>query len=106
MLPYLNTYAAVSDVVTPPPSNYKPLPGPNYPIDKGEYFTDDFGNVLMVINVLGRVAKPGQIIVRDDVDFAELLSLVGDVREDANLKKIIVAPKRVLHIDRELFSAR
>jgi hypothetical protein len=87
MLPCINAYAAVApDVV----SGYKPLPGPNYPVDKGAYFTDDFGNILMMVNVLGQVNRPGQTVVRENVDFAELLSLVGDAKENANLKKVIV----------------
>lgn len=88
ILPCINGYAALApDVV----AGYKPLQGPNYPVDKGAYFTDDFGNILMIVNVLGQVNKPGQTVVRENVDFAELLSLVGDVRENANLKKVIVA---------------
>ena len=87
MLPCINAYAAVApDVV----SGYKPLPGPNYPVDKGAYFTDDFGNILMMVNVLGQVNRPGQTVVRENVDFAELLSLVGDTRDNADLKKVIV----------------
>ena len=83
MLPCINAYAAVApDVV----SGYKPLPGPNYPVDKGAYFTDDFGNILMMVNVLGQVNRPGQTVVRENVDFAELLSLVGDTRDNADLK--------------------
>jgi hypothetical protein len=91
IIPCMNGYAAVNDLVSSPPSTYKPLVGPNYPIDKGAYFTDDFGNILMVVNVLGQVGKPGQLVVRENVDFAELLSLVGDAKEGANLKKVIVA---------------
>jgi hypothetical protein len=91
IIPCMNGYAAVNDMVNTPPSTYKPLAGPNYPVDKGAYFTDDFGNILMVVNVLGQVGKPGQLVVRENVDFAELLSLVGDAKETANLKKVIVA---------------
>ncbi len=91
IFPCMPAHAAVADLVSSPPSNYKPLPGPNYPVDKGAYFTDDFGNILMVVNVLGQVNRPGQTVVRENVDFAELLSIVGDVRENANLKKVIVA---------------
>jgi hypothetical protein len=87
ILPCASSYAAVS---TDFAGSYKPLPGPNYPIDKKAYFTDDFGNILMVVNVLGQVGRPGQTVVRENVDFAELLSLVGDTRENADLKKVII----------------
>ncbi len=87
----MSVHAAVGDLVNSTAPSYKPLPGPNYPVDKGAYFTDDFGNILMVVNVLGQVNKPGQTVVRENVDFAELLSLVGDVKENANLKRVIVA---------------
>ena len=88
ILPCVNAYAAVApDVV----AGYKPLPGPNYPVDKGAYFTDDFGNILMMVNVLGQVNRPGPTVVRENVDFAELISQVGDVRDNADLKHVIVA---------------
>ena len=88
IVPCVNGYAALAPDVA---ATYKPLQGPNYPVDEGAYFTDDFGNILMMVNVLGQVNKPGQTVVRENVDFAELLSLVGDVRDNANLKKVIVA---------------
>jgi hypothetical protein len=90
IIPCMNGYAAVTDMVSNTPPTYKPLPGPNYPIDKGAYFTDDFGNILMMVNVLGQVNRPGPVVVRENVDFAELLSLVGDARETVNLKKVVV----------------
>lgn len=87
LLPCINGYALAPDSAPV----YKPLQGPNYPVDKGAYFTDDFGNILMIVNVLGQVNKPGQTVVRENVDFAELLSLVGDARDNADLKHVIVA---------------
>jgi hypothetical protein len=74
-------------------SAYNPLAGPNYPLAQNSYFTDDYGNILMIINVLGEVNKPGQIIVRENSDFPEILALAGGVKNTANLKKVIVSRK-------------
>ncbi len=60
---------------------------PGYGMPQDTYFTDSMGNILMYINVLGEVYKPGQHIVRQDSDIPTVLSLVGGPKEDANLKK-------------------
>jgi hypothetical protein len=60
---------------------------PSYGMPLDTYFPDDMGNILMYVNVLGEVYKPGQHIVRQDSDIATVLSLVGGAKEDANLKK-------------------
>jgi hypothetical protein len=70
---------------------YNPLAGPSYPVAQDSYFTDDLGNILMVVNVLGEVAKPGQFIVRENADFATLFALSGGLRPDANLRRVVVA---------------
>jgi len=72
-------------------SDYNPLSGPNYPMRQDAYFTDDRGNILMIVNVLGEVNRPGQIVVRENADFPTILSLVGGWKETANLKKVVVA---------------
>jgi len=72
-------------------SGYKPLSGPNYPLVQDSYFTDDSGNILMIINVLGQVNKQGQIVVRENVDFATILALAGGLQPEANLRKVLVA---------------
>jgi len=74
-------------------AGYKPLSGPNYPLIHDSYFTDDFGNILMIVNVLGDVNHPGQIVVQEDVDFATILTLAGGLKESANQKKVLVARK-------------
>ncbi len=51
------------------------------------YFTDSYGNILMYVNVLGEVYKPGQHIVRQESDISSVLGLVGGPTEKANLKK-------------------
>lgn len=61
------------------------MPGYGMPLDT--HFTDSMGNILMYVNVLGEVYKPGQHIVRQDSDISTVLSLVGGPTEDANLKK-------------------
>lgn len=60
---------------------------PGYGMPQDTYFTDNMGNILMYVNVLGEVYKPGQHIVRQDSDIPTVLSLVGGPKEDANLKK-------------------
>jgi hypothetical protein len=74
-----------------PRQDYNPLAGPNYPLIQNSYFTDDSGNILMLINVLGEVNRPGQIVVRENADFAAIFALVGGLKKTANLKKVIVA---------------
>lgn len=69
---------------------YNPLGGPQYPFNQNSYFTDDFGNILMYVNVIGTAARQGQIIVRENVDFAILLAMVGGTVEETNLKKVLV----------------
>ncbi|NTV92816.1 MAG: hypothetical protein HGA72_05990 [Chlorobiaceae bacterium] len=70
---------------------YNPLAGPQYPIIQDSYFTDDYGNILMIVNVLGEVNKQGQLVVRENVDFATILALAGGIKQEANLKKVVVA---------------
>jgi hypothetical protein len=74
-------------------NEYNPLSGPNYPMLQESYFTDDSGNILMIVNVLGEVNKPGQVVVRENADFATILSLAGGTKQSANLKKVLVARK-------------
>lgn len=70
---------------------YNPLSGPSYPVTQDSYFTDDAGNILMMVNVLGEVARPGQFIVRENADFATLFALSGGLKSGANLGKVVVA---------------
>lgn len=69
---------------------YNPLAGPSYPIAQDSYFTDDSGNILMFVNILGEVARQGQFIVRENADFATVLALSGGLGKEANLKKVLV----------------
>jgi hypothetical protein len=78
------------DVKTATPV-FNPLSGPDYPLSQDSYFTDDSGNILMIINVLGEVNKQGQLIVRENVDFATILALSGGLKPEANLKEVLVA---------------
>jgi len=70
---------------------YNPLYGPNYPSLQDSYFTDDYGNILMIVNILGEVNKPGQVVVRESTDFPTILALAGGLKHDANLTKVLVA---------------
>ena len=72
---------------------YNPLSGPAYPVMQDSYFTDDYGNILMTINVLGEVNKPGQLVVRENSDFPSIIALAGGVKNRANLTKVVVARK-------------
>ena len=65
--------------------SYNPTGGPAYPLDEDSYFTDDSGNILMYINILGEVSKGGPLIVKEKVNFAKILSLVG-VTPNADLE--------------------
>jgi len=69
-------------------------PTPNYngmaqhQVSSKRYFTDEFGNILMNVNVWGHVNQPGRHVVYDGIDLATLLSMVGGPQTGANLKKI------------------
>lgn len=69
---------------------FNPLGGPSYPITQDSYFTDDYGNILMYVNVLGEVVRSGQFVVRENVDFSTILALSGGLKPEANLKKVLV----------------
>lgn len=69
---------------------YNPLAGPSYPVAQNSYFTDDSGNILMFVNILGQVARQGQFIVRENADFATILAVSGGLVKDADLKKVLV----------------
>jgi len=77
-----------------PTSRYNPLGGPPYPVNPDSYFTDDYGNILMYVNLIGKVAHPGQFIVREDADFGTMLTLCGGVQDDANLRKVLLIRAR------------
>jgi hypothetical protein len=72
-------------------SAYNPLAGPPYPLLQDSYFTDDYGNILMIVNVLGEVNRPGQYVVRENADISTVLTLAGGLGQEANLKKVLVA---------------
>ncbi len=95
LLPCINAevLAAATTTATDavPVAGYNPLNGPNYPMSQDSYFTDDVGNILMIINVVGDVGSPGQIVVRESADFATVLTRVGGPRSTANLKKVVLA---------------
>ncbi len=69
---------------------YNPLGLPEYPLTQSSYFTDDNGNILMTINVLGEVNRPGPLVVRESVDLASVLSLAGGIKGQVNLKRVLI----------------
>ena len=72
-------------------SAYNPLAGPQYPLLQDSYFTDDSGNILMIVNVLGEINRPGQYVVRENADISTVITLAGGLGQEANLKKVLVA---------------
>ena len=74
--------------------SYNPLSGPDYPMSPESYFTDDSGNILMYIKVLGLVNKQGPMIVREDVDFSEIMANAGGLKPNADLHKVLVARQK------------
>lgn len=70
---------------------YNPLAGPAYPVMQDDYFTDDYGNILMIVNVLGEVNRPGPVVVRENADFSTLLANAGGIKSTANMKKVVVS---------------
>jgi hypothetical protein len=73
-----------------PGSGYNPLGGPPYPMSPDSYFTDDYGNILMYVNLIGKIGRPGPLVVRENADFGTILTLCGGVAEDANIKKVLL----------------
>ncbi|MEI7696360.1 MAG: hypothetical protein WCI64_12055 [Chlorobium sp.] len=55
------------------------------------YFADEYGNILMIVNVLGEVGAPGQIIVSENADFPVVFSRAGGLKSTANLKKVVLS---------------
>jgi len=70
---------------------FNPLSGPDYPMVQDSYFTDDYGNILMIVNIIGEVGKSGQYVVRENADFSTILAIAGGLKPDANLGKVVVA---------------
>jgi hypothetical protein len=71
-------------------SPYKGVEGPSYPVFHETYFTDDYGNILMFVNVLGQINKQGQFVVRENADFSTILAVTGGIRDDVNLRNVLV----------------
>ncbi len=58
-----------------------------YNVPGKEYFTDDFGNILMYVNIIGHVKKPGTYLVHEETDLFTVLSQAGGPLPGAKLKK-------------------
>ena len=87
------SFAAEPSAIRDKQESFKGVIGPSYPLVQDSYFTDDFGNILMTINVLGQANHQGQVIVQEDADLATLITTVGGISPYANPKKIIVIRK-------------
>ena len=95
---FLTTLSSLSSAAEPSAireqaPSFKGVNGPSYPLVQDSYFTDDFGNILMTINVLGQANHSGQVIVQEDADLATVITNVGGISPNANPKKIIVIRK-------------
>ena len=60
----------------------------DYRVSSERFFTDESGNIKMVVNVWGHVNNPGLHEVYDGIDLATLLSMVGGPKSGANLNKV------------------
>ncbi len=60
----------------------------NYQISSEKYKTDEKGNVVMYVNIWGKVKNPGRMLVYDGIDFATLISIVGGPAQGANMRKV------------------
>ena len=95
---FLTTISSLSSAAEPSAirdksESFKGVNGPSYPLVQDSYFTDDFGNILMTINVLGQAYHQGQVIIQEDADLATLITTVGGITPNANPKKILVIRK-------------
>ena len=89
----VSSYSVEPSKIQDTAPNFKGVNGPSYPLVQDSYFTDDFGNILMTITVLGQANHQGQVIVQEDADLATLITTVGGISPNANPKKIIVIRK-------------
>ena len=89
----VSSYSVEPSKLQDTPPSFKGVNGPSYPLVQDSYFTDDFGNILMTINVLGQANHQGQVIVQEDADLATLITTVGGISPYANPKKIILIRK-------------
>ena len=93
LLTPLSSSAVEPSAIRDKQESFKGVNGPSYPLVQDSYFTDDFGNILMTINVLGQVYRPGQVIIQEDADLGTLLTMTGGITQYGNPKKIIVIRK-------------
>lgn len=77
-------------LAVPDGSSVSGQPAPGYTLSEKSYFTDNYGNVLMYINVWGAFGKTGRFAVPQDTDITTMLSIVGGPNDKASLKKMIV----------------
>jgi len=87
----LNTRVLAEPII---PERAAGAQGTSYPVMSESYFTDDSGNILMMINVLGEVGAPGQVVVSENADFPSIFSRVGGIKQTGNLKKVLVSRYR------------
>ena len=60
----------------------------DYSISSEKYVVDDRGNILMHVNILGHVKKPGRHLVHEGINIITAISVAGGYLPGANLKTI------------------
>ena len=53
-----------------------------------KYSTNIDGEIMIYVNILGKVKSPGRFLVSEGVDFATLLSKIGGPINGANMSKV------------------
>jgi protein involved in polysaccharide export with SLBB domain len=79
-------------------------------IEDSRYFIGKEHELLMSVNILGSVSKPGQYMVPSETDLISLIAYAGGFREDAKINEIKIVRRvgdrgkpNVMKIDLEKF---
>ncbi len=79
-------------------------------IEDSRYFIGKEHELLMSVNILGSVSKPGQYMVPSETDLISVIAYAGGFREDAKINEIKIVRKmgdhgkpKIMKIDLEKF---
>ena len=70
--------------------SFSNLSNSNVSISSERYITDENGNILMNINVIGHVKIPGNHLVYDGIDLGTIISVVGGPLPGAKIDKVML----------------
>ena len=59
-------------------------------VSAGNYYTDEYGNVYIALNVIGHVKNPGTYIVHENADIFTILSHAGGTLRGAKLSETTI----------------